>query len=240
MAGFEFEVKTSEKSRYIARMLLSFVQRLGKERQCEVRYKWEVSNHYLVTVDGALPCLQTLCLAVCKELFPYAQGLVSAHNRRTALDIAYRIVGAYQVGLKEISDTVQTAANTFGGIPNSFFFDSGRVTHARRKLYDLTRSLLLYSEGQLVADQLAEQIHTVAELLLKKAVPSCKTGAFSELVMTAAAEVHLPKKMEDNLLRLKDMRRDSKHRGRCISDEELSSILASLIGAIHFVLKRLR
>jgi hypothetical protein len=237
MAGFEFEVRVIEKHRDIAKPLLSFIHRLGKERQCKVRYRWTPPNHYFVAADGPLPHLQALFFAVFEQLPPCAQGLTSGHSRTTAVDISYRIVDAYKRGLEEISDTVQVAADTLAGVPNSFFFDPGKATHAKRKLHDLTRSLLLYSEGHLPVDVMAEQLHTVAELLLKRSVPNCKTGAFSELVRMAADKSHLPKEMEEHLLQLKDIRRESKHRGHSVSADQLNSLLASLIGAIHYLLK---
>jgi hypothetical protein len=245
MAGFDFWVHTPTRRRVLTRNLLFFIQRLGAERGCFIRFRWETTNRYYVTADGKLPDLQSLGQIMLDNLVSFAEGHSGPPGPSERARLAERVGMAYLERLIEFSEDLQGLVDSFGkerihAVPNSFIFDVGNATHLKGKIRNLTHSLLSYREGRMAPDQIGEDCHTVIELLLKAAVPCDGPMTFAGLVERAHEANYFNDKARNALIRLKDLRRESKHRGQSITPDEMDGLILDVVPTIHSLTKIIR
>ena len=249
MAGFEFAVPTLRAERAYARLLLRYVQALAKHRRCtrptEVRYRWQDAlrstpyRHYQVLVDGDLAEIQAFCAELGVALYHYSQGVVAVTPklRRSLLPLV--IPAAFLKALLEMSEemadmTKQVAALGAPLVLNSYIFSRTGNEAVDRQLGAFSQTLVHGRNGRLAAGVLAEQAHTASELVLKRVLNARNRGVtFAKLVSTAEENALITSAESTSLLKLKDMRRDRKHRGQPLSERRLMSVLPATIGVLH-------
>jgi hypothetical protein len=125
---------------------------------------------------------------------------------------------------------------TEGGpiVTNSYVFSPTGRAQVDRVMRALSQALLHGRNGQLVASVVGEQAHTASELLLKIALGATNRGySFAKLVKSAETRGLVTHEEADELLLLKNMRRDAKHRGQPISERNLERVQRSVVGVLH-------
>jgi hypothetical protein len=179
------------------------------------------------------------------NLISFAEGHHGPPARTERTRVAKGVVMAYLKGLTDFSRDLQGLVNSLGdgrihAVPNSFVFDVGSATHLKGKIQNLTFSLLSYREGRMAPDQMGEECHTALELLLKTAVPSASPATFAALVGKAHEAHYFEDKAKDALIRLKDIRRKSKHSGQSMTAHEMDGLILDIVPIIHTLAKIIR
>lgn len=241
MAGFDFTVESSETERPFLRSLMRLAQRLASFHGLKFRYRWSPSEGYYATVDGSLPSMQAFLDPLVVGLLSHAEGATEYPYLQKRKQIARRVTGAYADGLDGMTETVEGVSAYLGGTPSSYSFDVGRATHLIGHLNGLTNALTLYHQGRLRPHQIAEDLHTCLEMLLREVLGSdAEERSFEEKVHLAVQSRLLDRRLVGPIIKLKNHRRDAKHRGQGISCELVDSLLPSALSAVHRLTRLLR
>jgi hypothetical protein len=215
-------------------------QRLGKARQCEVRYRRQSPIHFYVTADGPLISLQSLGELLFYNLLPFAEGFANPKSRQTRLKIAEKLCMTYMEKLQDFSDDVREIANQLGGEPNSFFFHVGGATHLKKRLREFTKFLIFYWEGRIGSNQFAEEAHTILELLLKNVTQKNRNYSFAQLVDAAVECGVVSNDYRTALIELKDLRKGAKHHGKEISVDKMDEMVPKVLSACQILVSAIR
>ena len=174
-------------------------------------------------------------------MFSYAEGAVSFGPNQYRQDIAHRVTSSYANSLDEITETVEHISETFDGMPNSLSFDVGGATHLSGHINAFSNSLTLYYQGRILPHQIAEDAHTIIELLLRDVLGSSSNKlSFEEKVQSAEDKGCFDQKLAVALVQLKNLRRDAKHRGQGISNKVIDRLLPPVITASHRLARIIR
>lgn len=213
---------------------MRIAQRLSTPRGLEFRYRWQNGGGYYVTVDGSLTSMQATLEPLVVGALSHAEAATGFGGSRKRSSIARRLTGAYAQGLDEITDFVEKMSESLGGTPNSWSFDVGRATHLGGHLKAFTTSLTTYHQGKLRPHQIAEECHTVIELLLRENLgANAKGRSFEGMVHLAFEGGLLDRALVAQLIELKNDRRDAKHKGQGISQAKMNELLPSIVAATH-------
>ena len=240
MAGFDFDVPCKKGSAPLLRALLDAARRLGKARQCEIRYRQQSPVNFYITADGPLTNLQSLGELLFYNLPPFAEGFAKPVSRQSRLKIAERLCMTYLEKLQDFSDELHEFADQLGGVPNSFFFHTGEATHLKKRLREFTKFLIFYWEGRIGSNQFAEEAHTILELLLKNATRKKKNHSFSQLVDAAVAGGVLSNDYKAVLIKLKDLRKGAKHHGREVPVNKMDELAPKVLSACQILVGVIR
>jgi hypothetical protein len=167
-------------------------------------------------------------------------------DRRQRVAVASRFLNALRVRLAEMTGWLQAIADRFqqsglGGVPNSIAFDVGRRSHLRSSLDALTRTLALDIAGRVEQRTVIEETHTAVEHVLRAyRGKRAKDLSFKGMAQAAYADGVLPRDQLRNLLEMKDLRRDAKHRGQGFGERRAGELIAGATVSIHTLLARLR
>lgn len=163
--------------------------------------------------------------------------LASTRPRLAAIErarLAARVINGYAKGLRGNETLVADIARQFGGTPNSLVLSSGAKTHVAGRLRAFSELAALFCVGKVNPDQMIEECHTVAMLLLKSAVPRTRRSAsFRGLVDRACEAGVLSESHREPLLRLNVLLRRAKHQGQSVSERLAPVVIFPVISALH-------
>jgi hypothetical protein len=237
LAGFDFDVHATGRQKEFLKNLLRHSQNLATRHGLLLKYRWAPEDQYYVTVDGSLIKMQALVPMLITTIRIYAAASTTSLSKIEARRLALRIVDGYLEGLTEIEESVSYFEDA-GFIPNSLTFNVGNLTHLNGKMQSFSNTLVLYITGKLGPDQITEECHTILELLLKNALK--KKISFESMVSLAITNGILDSNFENNLIKLKDLRRDSKHHGQSISEKDVQGFIWDTVRACHQLLQKIR
>jgi hypothetical protein len=126
-----------------------------------------------VTVDGPLVMMESLFEQLAVELPAFAEGARTPNvPPRERVSLAWDVIEAYFEGLGDIRSSIFSlwdalGLGDYGSAPLSYVFDAGMASHLSGRLRGLTRALGLFRAA---AEQAIEEVHTIAEALLREAV----------------------------------------------------------------------
>lgn len=250
MAGIDFTVPVIPYERSFAKALLRYLQTLASSRQCVrptvLKYKWKMPDkkhaihRYKVTVDGDFAEIQSLSIYALEALQHYANGYINKDRnfRRSLLRevVAIALLKAVIELNDQICELVASFAST-KGIPlaaNSYIFKSKGSQEEDKILSDLTATLIQWRNKKSSPSVVAEQLHTVLEFLLKRTLLKSNKGSTFRSLAEEAEKMNLISQEElKSIIFLKDIRRDSKHRGIPVSQKQLLKIIVQSVGVCH-------
>ena len=216
-------------------------QRMSKTRGLKFHYSWQKDREYYVTVDGSLVSMQAMLEPLVNGTLSHAEASVGFGGVKARSAIARRLTIAYAEGLDEITDLVEHTSGYFGGIPNSYSFDVGRATHLKGHLRAFSTSLTMYHRGRIQPHQIAEESHTIIELLLRYILKNESDGrSFEEMVGLSIDKGIIDSVLQAPLLKLKVLRRNAKHKGQGISEDLMNEIMKSVLVATHQLVRLAR
>lgn len=249
MAGFDFRVPVPPQDREYARVLLRYLQRLARYRPCDrpttLRFEWcppsqeHNYNNYRVTVDGDFAEIQALCADSIRAIYHFSQGYVAAQPKYKKSWLPEVVPLAFLKGIHEFHEGFNEIRDALGKMgvalsPNSYHFKRTGTAIVDKILGATSAALLQWRNGSAPTTVLAEQLHTACEVLSKASLSAPNRGvSFGELVAEVARRGFISSDQEGALNRLKDLRRDAKHRGQGIGEEPFASLLPNIVGAIH-------
>lgn len=248
MAGFDFVVPTASYERALAKRLLLKLQRAASEVNVALRFQWNgLSNsnfaqaHYYITVDGNFPNIQILLRQSGKYVQGFSDGYVAASSDIRKSRIGELIMMEFASAILDFQDELNDLSTdlsqhispqspiTF----NSFIFNFPESSGLSKSGESLTKALLNYFVNSLSTEQLAEQLHTTSEhamnYLLRMLRNRARKMSFQELIDACP----MTDEHKRALTELKSLRREAKHRGKEISDNELTAILSKCVAAVH-------
>ena len=238
VAGFDFTVSCSETHKPLLRGLLRLVQRLVKDYDLELTYSWD-NGEYYVWLDGRPIDMQ----ASLQIVLPYARGFAEGYSEpgrlRDRMRTCERFISAYTESIMKMSERIAKLAADFGGIPHSYLFEVGQKTHLEGPMNDFTRALILAHNNRLSGAQLLETAHTTLELLMKSAI-ELKDSPFETLVHNCAEKKLINPNLVPDLLKLKNHRKNAKHRGQGIRSDAAWQLVTTAIDASHMLLAAIR
>lgn len=242
MAGFDFEVPSTIRQREFVKALLHQSQKLATQRGLTLKYRWTNDNLYYVTVDGPLMNMQVIVPMFITTMMVYASTTpTTSFSRNEFRRLASRVIDRYLKGIYEIEELVGDVSMQLEGEPNSLAFDVGKSTHLSGKIQSFSDTLVLYIEGRLGPDQIVEECHTILELLLRNALKiGTKKESFESMVNMAIGRRIINSKFRTPLIDLKNLRRNSKHKGQSISEERVQGFIWDSVTACHQLLRNFR
>ena len=233
MAGFDFEIRATRRQRTVLAQLLRLLQDGSKEVSVELRFRWRLSE-YRVSVNGPLIAMQMLAVQIGDATRTH---LASTRPRLAAAErarLAVRVTDGYVNALRENETLVADIARQFGGTPMSLLLSPGAKTHVAGRLRAFSELAALFCVGKVNPDQMTEECHTVAMLLLKNAVTRNKRDAsFRGLVEQACEAGVLSESHREPLLRLNALRRRAKHQGQSVPWKIAPAVIFPVISALH-------
>ena len=244
MAGFNFKFPVPIEDRVYARTLLRSAQSRAKKEALEFRFYWRERgkgfpfNHYYVTVDGDLLSIELFTTHMLRFCDGFQEGY-SAHNRKlrksktpTAFaGCLHWKLSEFRSSLQEISGLIREKVGPFA--LNSVSFIVPKASGLQKSMKALGASFTSYFLGEAASEQLAEQIHSSSEHLLRRLFPTSPRVPFRSLLTKCRDGKYISPDQFAALLNVKSLRRNAKHRGQNISDSVLQPHLQSSIGAIH-------
>ena len=249
MADLVFDLPTIPDERAFAHSLLRYAQVLAKHRQCsrptELHFKWHAripgrrGAHYEVVIDGDFAELQAFTADLSLAIHHYARGIcaITPKWRRSLIPDVFRaaLFRAVVERSEEFTALTRTAIGAGALVQvNSYVFSLTGKYEVDRSLGALSQALIQWRNNRLVPSVLLEQVHTALEITLKRILSaSNRDTAFGQLVSSAAQAGLVSPEELATLLKVKDIRRDSKHRGQQLSDARLQTVLATTIGVLH-------
>ena len=240
MAGTFVLIPCKHNQRPLVRSLLRRCQRMAKDENVRVRFKWEAWRYH-TTIDGDFPTMQTLAYRLRLELPVLALGLPRPTSSREREATARTIAKAFDTSIADFSRDLAMISDMFGGTPTSLAFHPGPATHTIGILKQFTNNLVLFRRGILDASTTAESAHTALELLLRTVLSrSAKGTAFADLVSRAAERGYLNKALVPSLLSIKELRRGAKHFGQAVRRSRLARLLDDAVLACQQLAKVLR
>ena len=234
MAEFDFDIDIASSERPFLQSLLRLAQRLSNLRGLKLRYRWSSESTYRCTVDGSLPSMQAFLDPLVYGLLSYVEGATKYGTANYRKTMARRLSKAYAEGLDEMSEFVNECSVMFKCTPNSLSFDVGTASQLRGHLDGFTNFLSLYQQGKIKPYQIAEEAHTALELLMGQVLgQDAKNKSFAQMVDLVVQKQYLKPDLEVPIIRLKNHRRGSKHKGQEISYQDIDELLPAILEASH-------
>jgi hypothetical protein len=175
------------------------------------------------------------------DFFAFAAAHNVPPNRRQRARIAQQLLNAFDKGLDAITDQVHRISGDFRGVPNSIVYDWGGKSHLARPLRSLTRTMIQDIQGRVSRSVALEEVHTVLDLLMASSLGrDAKRLSFAEKVGALEARGFLDASEARDLNKLKDYRRDAKHRGQGFDESEASRLIVEGNQAIQKLLTLVR
>jgi len=241
MAGFDFEVPSTIKERHFLQSLLSLSQKRAHHFGVKFNYRWQNNYSYYVEVESSLPAMQSLLAPLIISIMSLAEGSAELKHATRRRKIALRLASEYANSLDQTTTFVTNISGMFGGIPNSLSFDPGKATHLLGNLRSLTDMLTAYYSGTLEPSGLAEESHTVLGLLMSEVLGAQAKGkSFAGQAVACTENGYWTKKLEQDVRKMKSLRRDRKHKGQGISRKSFDPLLPSIIQAAHMLCSQIK
>lgn len=241
MAGFDFHVPKHAMGETLQRGLLRLIQSEARDLGLQFRFRSEGRDLW-GALDGSLPLMYAL-RAYLEDDFPtYVAAASAPPDLQQRRRIARALLRAFDEGLEGITEAIHDEiAPMIGGVPNSIVFDDGSKSHVARLLRALTRTLILDMQGRVSRHTAVEETHTVLENLLRTLLGrGARNSSFAQMVDEAASRSYLSEAEAVGVKRLKDVRRDSKHRGQQSDEGETGRLLQVSVTVIQKLLARIR
>jgi hypothetical protein len=249
MASINFIVPVIPYERSFAKALLRYLQTLSSNRQCtrptNVKYRWKIPDkthqifRYEVAVEGDFAEIQSLSVDALEALQHYANGYASqGHNVRKSM-LGIVVPAAFLKAIDELNDQIGKVIKFASekGIPlsaNSYIFNSYGSQQEAKMLSELKATLIHWRNGKTPPSVVAEQLHTVLEFLLKRVLLKPNNGdTFVALAVEAGKKNLLSEDERESIISLKNIRRDSKHRGVPVSKKQLLKVIFKSVGVCH-------
>jgi len=245
LAGFDFVVPTASYERALAKRLLLKLQRAATEVNVALHFQWNglsksnfAQTHYYITVDGSFPNIQILLRQSGKYIQGFSDGYIVASNDIRKSRIGELIVMEFASAILDFQDELNNFSTDLNQhlLPqfpitfNSFIFNFPEGSGLWKSGESLTKALLNYFVNSLSTEQLAEQLHTTSEHAMNYLLGNrARKMSFQELIDACP----MTEEHKIALTELKSLRREAKHRGKEISDNELEAILSKCVAAIH-------
>jgi hypothetical protein len=262
VAGFDLTVPIPTGERQFASILLRSVQRRAtaygiqlrygwnKQRRAkaqgiDLQYQWSRYNHYHVQIDGNLMQIELFCADLQLFCEAFGMGYNAATNTLrdsiTPTAVAGFIIIAlrdFHKNLGQFGDLLSSKGLHFS--LGSAYFDLPARTGLSKSTKSLTNAIVAYHDGRSNSEQLAEQLHTTSEHLMRKIVPASKDLTYAQLTDRMVAMDRISREQSNALLAIKKLRRGSKHQGQNIRDSTLKTHLNSVVAAVHTMVAFLR
>ncbi|MFH0882248.1 MAG: hypothetical protein V2A56_04610 [bacterium] len=240
MAGFDFTFRCDDVDRELGRALLLRVQRIARNQHLSLQYKINTEGWY-VKVDGSLPTMQVLLYTISLQLMPFGEGFSHPKSLNRRRRVVLRLIDNYCEGLQGIRNNIEKIAEVLAGTPNSFFFNEGVATHLSAQVRDAELSLILFYNGMISASLLAEDIHTLADALLKACLPKKdRDRPFSARLFDVADLANLNPKQVQVLTRLKTRRRNAKHGNQRVKHVDMDADMSEFVSTLQKLFAYLR
>lgn len=249
MAGFDFQVPVEPKERDFAAALLRYLQRLSFQRLCDrptvVRFAWQRPSrdsnfhHYLVNVDGDFAEIQAFSVDALIAMLHFSSGYIAANSkyRNSMLPMVapiafFKRTHEFALDLHDFQSKVYEIGAFV--TPNTYTFRQTGTQTVDHVLSDTSGMLLLWRSGHASPPMLVEQLHTAAEVALKRAIGAPNRDVtFANLVSTAEERQIISTKQATALHRLKNQRRDAKHRAQGVGARGLNETVQLVVSALH-------
>lgn len=244
MAGFDFVVPVAFCERLLAKLLLGKFQQAASKTNVILRFRWNglstsVSyEHYYVTIDGSFPDIQILLKQLWKYIQGYSDGYVAASPSIKKSRIGDLIMISFSRAIFDfqneakglLADLSTNLSPEFPITLNSFIFNFPNESGLSKSGASLTIALLNYFDNSITTEQLAEQLHTTSEHAMNYLMGiKARKMSYQDLINACPISDNQKKALTD----LKSLRREAKHRGKAISDNELEAIVNKSVAAIH-------
>ena len=256
MAGFDFIVPIRPDEREFARAALRHLQLAARNRPCDrptiVRYLWSKPtssiryHHYYVSVDGDFAEIQAFSAAAVNDCYHFGRGFIAARPEMRRAKAAKAVAYSLLKRVFEFKDEMEELVTRLGEIgpfisPNSYLFAKTSRDGVDRAIGGASVSLINWRNGREPPGTLAEQLHTAAEVSLKELLGADNRGhSFAMLVTKAHESGALNTNQAAALHRLKELRRDSKHRGQSVPQSALASIVSQCVSSLHSIIASLK
>jgi hypothetical protein len=249
MASLDFYIPVIPTERNFARSLLGYFRKMAAYRKCTrptvIKFSWKKpgknrsTHRYQVSVDGDLAEIQSLCVFALESLPHYANGIKSQNPKIKDSLLDKVIAGALIKCVEEFNDEmnkiIQYASdNRIPLSSNTYIFKSNGSQQEQKILADLTGALLHWRNDRIPPSLVTEHLHTSLEFLLKRNLHKANKGvSFETLVRDAESNGLIIALERDSLIQLKNIRRDSKHRGSPVSQKQLLTVINMCVGVCH-------
>jgi len=247
VAGFDFTVRCKLATRDVYSALLRYATIIARNMECVFHYEWQNSNGYYVTVDGSLRSFQALAFALHDALPAFAGGYASDCNQSALRRCGKIIAQAYTKRLATVTIDFHDFADQLSkGIGqtltfSSYWLDVGERSHLMAKCRDFLYASQAYHRGRLPPSHFAEEAHTIVELLLKEALqPLHENFSFEGLTKLAEEQMLINSEQSKALINLKNLRRDSKHRGQSVPLAKMDKLFPRVLDACQALAARIR
>jgi hypothetical protein len=240
VAGFDFEFGCDDTERPLAREVVRRVQLLCRNLDLDFRYSRSAGGWW-IKIDGSLPAMQALIQPLASELPAFVDGYIAGSQEKSRRRPEKRFLSCYLASVARMREQIEKITADFGGTHYSYIFDVGNATHLAGHASDYTTALISFHNGRLSASQVIEEAHTFAEAVLRSCLPKeDRDKPFAALVWQAAALIHFDDEHKDALLKLKDLRRSSKHQIKRIRRGTAVEVLPDVTGTMQVLLRHLR
>lgn len=240
MAGFDFYEKYASDTEPLLRALLRKLQRVCRAYELEVHFTHERrSERYYVTVDGPLPMMQASAMALATVLPAFADGYNTPSDGRRRSRLAGRLTRNYWRHVLRMGEMVFDVTDRVGGVPTSFVFDTDHHDDdLNDRMWSLSRTLIAYENGEVGPAQIVEEVHTGLEWLLQRALGNsrAKRMTYAQMLQAMRDCSVIDPPTYEAALRMKDIRRDAKHRGKAAGRESVNEVLPASLAACHRLL----
>jgi hypothetical protein len=237
VAGFDFTVAKHPVGEGLQRGLLRLIQSDSRDLGLKFRFK-TVGDEFYGVLDGPLPLMYGLRAYMGEDFWTYVGAARQPADRRQRVRIAKALLRAFDGGLKGITEMMDEVAEMMGGVPNSILFDPGPKTDLAHLLRALTRTLMLDIQGRVSKTTVVEETHTALENVLR--VLTSRKLSFAEMVDVAVARDYLSNEEAADVIRLKDVRREAKHRAEPPDDDEAGRLIVAGVTALQQLLVHVR
>lgn len=256
MASFDFRVPVPPIERRLARVLLTYAQRLAKGRRCERRtefyFRWAEPTrtvpyrNYHVTVAGDFAELQAFAYDTFTALDHFGEGVMALQRGRRAATQIHRVIPiAFVKAVYEFNENFVDLARQLHGagipiIPNTYIFGRVEDGNVNWLLSALTLALTAWRSNRSSPEPVAEQLHTTAEGLMRKVFSERGSGkTFKQMLGVALSQAIITPDEQLSLERLNELRRNAKHRRQRVSPDKLEAELGNAVSACHKLVSRL-
>jgi len=199
-----------------------------------------------VIVDGDFAEIQAFSAAAVNDCYHFGEGFVAAkpemRRSKAAKAVAYSLLKRV-LEFKEEMEELVTKLGEIGPLisPNSYLFAKTGRNGVDRAIGGASVSLINWRNGREPSGTLAEQLHTAAEVSLKELLGADNRGhSFAKLVTTAHETGALNANQAAALHKLKELRRDSKHRGQPVPPTALAGIVSQCVSSLHCIVASLK
>lgn len=251
MAGFVFAVPVPVEDRIYAAALLRYVKRRADKHSVAFNFAWNAKpkqflfNHYYISINGDLILVEIFT----RHMIDYCDGFSEGYK---ASDSTFKksltptaFAGSLYIALERfhkkiegISDLLRSEVGPFN--LSSITFKAPKASGLQKSMTALTECFLGYFSNRATSEQVAEQIHSSSEHLMRKLIDNSAKLTYAQLVDSAKKSSLISIDHATSLIIVKNLRRNSKHRAQNISEEKLGKHFQQVIGATHSLLSVLR